>query len=143
MADFKATVTLKDAYQRESTKRYQITAADVAAAAAALAAYVVDLANITEAEILKTTLTSQTVVVDNVDAEANIDEGVTFSFLKADGEKASVKVPAPLNAILTTTGEVDVSLLLVTNWANHFIGGPLYVSDRELATELLSGKLDR
>lgn len=143
MADFKATVTLKDAYQRESTKRYQITAADVAAAATALAAYVVDLANITEAEIIKTTLTTQTVVTDSVDAGANIDEGVTFSFLKADGEKASVKVPAPLNAILTGTGEVDISLLLVTSWADHFIGGPLYVSDRELATQLLSGKLDR
>lgn len=143
MADFNFSVTLRDAYQRESTKRYEVSAADFAAAQAAIAAYLADLENITEAEIVKSVASQQTPYVDTVDAGANIDEGVTFVFEKADGFKATTKVPAPINAILLPDGSVDTSLLLVTDWADNFLNGPIYVSDGEVAIALLSGTLDR
>lgn len=143
MADFKFSVTLVDAYERESTKRYEVSAADFAAAQAAVAAYLDDLKNVTEARIVRSVVSQATAFADTVDAGANIDEGVTMVFLKADGFKATTKIPAPLNAILLADGGVDTSLLLVTDWADHFLGGPIYVSDGEIASTLESGSLDR
>lgn len=143
MSVWQFSYTLLDAYNRSSVKHGEVEAVDYAAAVAAVAAYLTDVGNITEAEILRYSVTQDVVYTDTVDAGANLDEGATFSFMKQDNKKASVKIPAPVNAIFDSDGKVILTNSLVTLFAAHYIAGPLYLSDGETATELKSGKLDR
>jgi len=143
MPVYEASATLRDAYTRETNKRYQVSAADVGAAETAWLAYLTDLAALTGADIIKWKLSQEAVYTDAVTAGANIDTGATFVFEKADGDKVAVKVPAPLASVIDPDGTIDLADTLVTDWAANFTSGAILVSDGETATALLTGKLDK
>jgi hypothetical protein len=131
-----------DAYGRPIGKRFDIDAADHAAALVAAGALMTDFAGITEARILSYTVAQKVTYVDVVDAGANRDEGATFSVRTADNEKAVVKVPAPVNSIFNTDGTVDLTDGAVTAFFANYLGGDVLVDDGEVVTELISGRLD-
>jgi len=110
-------------------------------AAAALAA---DLAAITEAEILSYTVALRTVYNDTVTTGGNRDEGATLVIRKEDNFKGILKVPAPINAIFDSIGNVDITNAAVTAFVSNFLTGADFVfSDGEQGTALLSGRLDK
>lgn len=140
---YQASVKLQDAFGRVSTRRYVIDEVGYAEASAAMANFVVDLAALTEAEILEYSVAFVTTYSDSVEAGANLDEGITLTLLKEDNRKASIKVPAPDTSVCNPDGTVDITNALVTNYTDNFTSGTFLVSDGEVATDLLSGKLDR
>lgn len=140
---YQASAKLQDAFGRVSTRRYVIDEVGYAEASAAMANFVVDLAALTEAEVLEYSVAFVTTYSDSVAAGANLDEGITLTLLKEDNRKASIKVPAPDTSVCNADGTVDITNALVTNYTDNFTSGTFLVSDGEVATDLLSGKLDR
>ena len=105
-------------------------------------AFMDDMAPITELNILSYTVMERVVYSDSVTAGANRDEGITFSVRTADNEKATVKIPGPTNAILTSDGTVNLSDADVVAFIAHYTSGEILVDDGEVVTAFLSGRLD-
>ena len=143
MAEFGVGYTLEDAYGRVATKRFTVAAADHATAVTEAGNMAVDLAGVSEAQILWYTVQEKTVYSDSADAGANKDEGITLVVRKADNEKAVIKVPAPINAAINPDGTVDLANALVLSFTNNFTSGVFRISDHEVVTEVLSGTLDK
>ena len=143
MPIFESVATLQDAFSRQTTKRYQVNAADIAAAITTFLGYLGDLATLSELDIIKYKVSSEDVFADTVTAGANVDEGATFSFQKTNGDKVAVKVPGPVASVRNPDGTINIGAVAVTDWAAHFLSGDIRVSDGEIATALLSGKLDK
>jgi len=143
MADFEVTYTLEDAYQRVGTKRYDFSAADHPTALTAALAMADDLAALTEMRILWYVVHTRVAYSDSVTAGANKDEGITLVVRTTDNEKAVLKVPGPMNAVINADGTVDITNALVSDYVDNFITGDFTVSDGEDVTELLSGRLDK
>lgn len=142
MTQYSVGYTLEDAYGRNTSKKYLVEAVDVAAARTAASDMAADLAQLTEAQILWYTVAEKITYSDTVDAGANKDEGVTFVVRKTDNEKATIKVPAPINAIFNTDGTVDLTNSAVSSFMANFLSGVFLVSDGEVVDSLLSGRLD-
>lgn len=142
MALFPLSVALVDAYGRPATKRYDVNAADHAAALVVAAAFMADLAGITELRILSYVVGERVTYSDSVDAGANKDEGATLSVRTADNEKATVKIPGPINAIFNADGSVDLTDGAVTAFVANYLSGDIRVDDGEVVTEIISGRLD-
>lgn len=142
MAEFGVSYTLEDAYGRSTTRQYTVEAVDHATAVTEAGNMATDLAGISEAQILWYVVIDKTVYTDTADAGANKDEGVTFSVRKADNEKAVIRVPAPINAIFNADGTVDLTHAAVSAYIANFLSGVFRISDHEVVTELLSGRLD-
>lgn len=143
MASFPVGVAFVDAYGRAATKHFEVSAADHAAAKVVAAALMVDLAGITELRILSYTVAEKVVYTDTVDAGANRDEGVTLSVRTADNEKASIKIPGPVNGIFNADGSVDLTDAAVTAFIANYLSGDVLVDDGETVAELISGRLDK
>ena len=73
MSVWRGSYTLKDAFQRKSTKGVEIEAIDYTTALAAMAAYLTDVGALTMAEILKYSVTQDVDYTDTADAGANLD----------------------------------------------------------------------
>ena len=145
MPEYMVVYEMVDAYERSTRKEFEtvVTMVDEAAALAAAAALATDLGNITEARILAYTVAQRVVYVDTVDAGANRDEGAILTLRKEDNKKASIRVPAPINAIFNADGTVDLTNAAVTALvANFLTGGDWTFSDGEQATEIVSGYLE-
>lgn len=146
MPQFSVSFDMVDAYGRTARKVYETSAtmADFDAASAAAAALATDLAAITEAEILSYTVASRSIYNDTVTTGGNRDEGVTLVLRKEDNFKGILKVPAPINAIFDSQGNVDITNAAVTAFVSNFLTGADFVfSDGEQASALISGKLDK
>lgn len=143
MPVYQGSVTLRDAYNRQTTKRYEVDAVDHTTALAEFNALCVDLAALSMAEIISYTCGLKTAYTDTVTAGANLDAGITLSVEVSTGEKATLKVPAPVASVINTDGTVDVTAALVADYVDNWITGNFLVSDGEEVSTLLSGKLDR
>ena len=143
MAEFFGVAVLEDAYGRKTRKSYQIEEIDLAAAQAVLDTQAIALADISEAEILWLSLSDVTVYADSVTVGANIDEGATVQVRKADNQLATVKIPAPVNSIFNADSTLDLTNALVIAYFAQFLTGEIRVSDGELATQVVRGKLDK
>lgn len=151
MTVFTVGFSLRDSYKRKTRKTYyteDITGADVGAeflaAQTAAGDLATDLAALSEMEILYYNVGLKTVYSDTADADANVDEGVTFTVEKADNEDATVKVPAPIPGIFNVDGTVDMTNAAVTAFLSNFqAGGSFTISDGEKAVNLVKGRLDK
>lgn len=145
MPKYKLGVTLKDAYNRKTTKEYGIEAADIATASTLSAAFVSDMAVISMARVLEYRVSDVTDYTDTVDAGANVNEGLTFS-LSIGGvanKSGYTKVPAPIKTVVNSDGTVDMTATAVSGFASHFLSGFVLVSDGEVVDSFNTGKLDR
>jgi maleate cis-trans isomerase len=143
MPDFQATITLQDAYDRRTTKRFEGSFLDFAAAQTALVLLVADIDGLSDAEVIGYSAGQKSDYSGSLVAGANLDAGITLSVQKTDNEKAVLKVPAPAAAVINADGTVDVTNALVTDYVDNWITGTWYISDGDEVDSLLSGKLDR
>lgn len=143
MAVFDLKVTAIDAYTREFRKEYQFEATDFAAAEPIAASFLTALGNLIGGDILRYTLSVDTTYTDSVTALANKDEAILLTFMKEDNRKATIRVPTPIKSdYVNADGSVDLTDAAILAYAAFFIAGPFYLSDGEIATSLLSGKLE-
>lgn len=146
MPNFDLSVTMEDAFQRRTTKRFKVfDAVDYAAALTKAGLFAIDLAAITGCDVLSYSLTTVVPYTDTVTAGANLDAGVTFS-LSIGGvpaKKGVTKVPAPLDGYIDPDGSVDMADVIVTDYADNFTSGFILVSDGEIVDSFNSGRLDR
>lgn len=143
MAVFQITLSIQDAYARRTVKRFECDVADFATAGGVATSLATDFAALSEAEVLKYSVGQETTWSDSVTAGANLDEGITLSVQKEDGSKAVIKVPAPINSVINPDGTVDITATAVTDYVDNWISNGVTISDGEVVTSLLSGKLDR
>lgn len=142
-------IEMVDAYNRPTSKRFESTdLADYAAAAASAAALLVDLAVLSEARILASTISERLPFADAVTAGANKDEGVTFTLRLPDNKKDNLSVPAPINAIFDANGMVITSPAIpvaVSDFLANFseATGDWTFSDGEQWAEFVKGTLDK
>lgn len=149
MPSYGLYVEMVDAYNRPTSKKFfSADLADYATAAASAAALTTDLAVLTEARILATTLSERTPFTDAVTAGANRDEGVTFTLRLPDNTKDDLKVPAPINSIFDDNGFVITEPALpaaVSDFLANFEDGTgdWTFSDGEQWSEFVKGSLDK
>lgn len=144
MAQFGLVLSLVDAYGGRSNRSVTVEAADFAGASTVASGFVSDYGDVTGMRILWYTLSEKQVWFgDTPDAGANRDAGMTFSMRKADNELASFQLPAPILGIITPDGNLDLTHAGVTALMSNFLSGAVRISDHEVVTELVSGKLDR
>ena len=139
-------VTLRDIYGRTTTKRFETTAATVAAAQGALDDLLDSLADVSDLGQIKVLFECPLVVTTPVAAQAlsNIDVGATLHCELASAMGYGLKIPAIKAALLNGDGSVKIAETAITTYvANFETGGAFLVSDGELIAALLSGELDK
>lgn len=149
MTIFNAIVVLEDAYGRKTRKMFELSdisdvnvGAEFLTARGLVAGMVADLAALSEARVLSYEVKERVVYTDTADAGANIDEGITLVVEKVDNFRAILKVPAPVNSVIDPDGTVDIVDALVTAYFTNFTAD-FTLSDGELASTLISGRLDK
>lgn len=140
---YQGTALMLDAFGRRTTKRYELDALDFVTAQANMALFVIDLAALSDSEILRTTVAQTVEVADTVTAGANKDEGLTMQFDLGAGKSAAHKVISPVKSIFDANGNADLTDPLVTNYAANFTSGAFLVSDGETALGLNKATLDK
>ena len=145
MPIFNLSIRLRDAFGREGRKSFQVEDATFGGALTASGAFLTDLAALTMMQVLEYSLAQAVDYTDTVTANANRDEGVTFSvsIAGAPGKKAVTKLFAPEKGIFNADGTVDLADAAVTAYFTHFLSGFVKVSDGEQVGALLSGRLDK
>lgn len=145
MPVYDVNVEIVDAQNRKTRKSYETQElTDFAAALVAAAALVDDLAVLTEGDVLSYNVSQRIVYTDTVTAGANVDEAGTFVVRKADNRYASHKIPMPISAIRESDGSLNIAdSSVIAYFANFKDGGDFTLSDGELITGIVAGKLDR
>lgn len=149
---FYVTYLMQDNYGRRTRKRYQTESfggvdagADFLSAIAAAQALQADLSALSEAEVLSFQISYNEQVADAVVGSANVDEGATLTVSKVGvSNRATMKVPAPIQGVRNGDGTIDVAAVEVTNFiANFQSAGDFLISDGEVVDAVISGKLDK
>lgn len=143
-------VSMVDDFGRKAMKTFQsidISGADLGAemlvAKTAADALIADLKALTELRVLFFKLGTEFTESDGVGTNANRDEGLTMNVEKADNKLAVMTVPAPALTIFDANGVLDITDALATDYVANFVGAAGWtVSDGELVTTLVSGRLD-
>lgn len=145
MPIYDLSYTLRDAFQRKSTRSYQVTALDFVAAQVVVSTLMAAVANLTNAEILKTNLAENSPYTDTVTAGANIDAGLTvvWEIGGIPGKQGVTKVPAPDITLFDAAGVLDLADARVTAYAAPFLAGDVLISDGEVVDAILNGRLDK
>lgn len=149
MPEYTARFELIDDFNRRGSKSFKTlpSVADYATAAAAAAAFQVDLAVLTGMRILAYTLSERIVVVDAATTDASRDEGLTMTLRKPDNANDDMKIPAPILSIFDANGQVITDPALpaaVSDFLANFEDGSgvWTFSDGEQYTEFVKGVLD-
>lgn len=143
MPVYDVSVKMRDAYGRQTTKRFQTNETDHATAVTAVSGFCADLAALSEAEILEYSVALKTAYTDSPAAGANLDEGITISVELDSGKRAVVKVPAPVKSPINGDGTLDITDTLVSDFTDNWLVGNFLLSDGETVAQVLSGKLDK
>lgn len=146
MPTFDLSVKLVDGHERNTTKKFKVfDAIDYVGALALAALFITDLEAVTGCGVVDYSLATKVPVGSAFTAGANLDAGATFSLFigGVPGKKGTNKVPAPVEAILGPAGSIDMTDVIVTNYAANFTSGFVLVSDGETVDSFESGKLDR
>lgn len=135
---------LVDDFAREGVKRFETqNLADYPAVVTAAAAFLTDLQAITGMGVLRYTISQEFSVLSGATSGASKDAGITLSVRKADSRRDTLKIPGPELSFLLPDGTVDITDSIITDYfANFTSAGDWTLSDGEVATEILSGRLD-
>lgn len=141
---YPAKVWLVDAYGRETTRTYQVNAADFAAAETAFNAFVPLLQAVTMLHAYKSRLSSDTLFAGVVTANANKDEGQTISaeIGGVTGKKGSIQLPGPTLAIRNSDGTIDIDNAAMLALEAGFSTYDVRVSDGETVDSFIKSTLD-
>jgi len=140
-----ATCTMRDSYGRITTKRVETAYEDLDDAQAQIAAYVSDLDEVTDLQLLYVTYSLKDDDESFAgEAGSNVDVGATFQVLTEAGKRAAHKVPGFPASLVGGLGAIDVTQgAVVAYFANFQDPQGCLLSDGEQVAEVLSGTLDR
>jgi len=143
MPDYKVTLSMRDAYARETTRSAIINATDPVAADVAVGLWVTDLQASTELQIFKSVIAVESLYAGAPAAGANKDEGMTLSVLLVDGvKKASIQIPGPVQSIRNPDGTIDLTDPIMTDLLVNYTNGNIRISDGEVVGSYIKGTLD-
>jgi len=142
------SLTLVDAYGRQTSKRIEVEPqallGDYATLAAAIAS---DIQAVTDLGLVTMTVTLPMSQAFAVTAGGNVDVGATFSgyVYGGDGKKASWKLPGIKAAKVDPDGSIDITEADVEDVLERFLqaSGDLLLSDGEQISSWISGALDK
>lgn len=141
---FGVSLTLVDAYKRNTTKRYEGTATTLAQSQLDSQALTDALGSLTLAGVVKETHSVDNLVFEAAQAGANIDAGATLHCRLNNGRLAPLKIPAVNASIINADGTVDISASVVTEFVALFEQtGPFRLSDGNYVVAVEYGELDR
>jgi hypothetical protein len=139
-----AKLTLRDAYNRYTSKLFETTATTVVAALADCAALSVDLDAVSLAATVKNRVASEALINSVPQAGANVDAGATLHCRLDNGKLYALKIPAVNPAIVNPDGSIIIDDALVLAFVAHFqSGGEFTVSEGNLIVSIEYGELDR
>jgi len=141
---YPAKIWFADAYGRETTRTYQVNAADFAAAETALQTFVPLVQAVTMLHAYKSRLSSDTLYAGVVTANANKDEGQTISaeIGGVTGKKGSIQLPGPTLAIRNSDGTIDIDSAVMLALEAGFAAQDIRVSDGETVDSFIKSTLD-
>lgn len=142
----KATLRLKDSMGRIVTKKVETNQDTLALAIGAIDDYIIDLAVVSDLELIQTSYSEKGPVTQVFAgaASSNVDTGATFTVKTASGKLASHHVPGFPQALAGAEGKIDVTQNeVVTYFANFLAGGSLRLSDGEAVSSVISGSMDK
>lgn len=143
---FGLVVTLRDKIGNTTTKQYDLTSANHAAAVTDAGVIIAALEGLSKAAVLnydiKTKMIQDTVVVPTSDMPVSVGISVTTNLTTA-GKKANWSVPMPEDAAMSGNDVITTNALVIAYQALFIAGGKATISDGEVAsgTSPLSGKL--
>ena len=143
MAVYELSVSMVDAFGRNKTKRFQLEEVDYATAMASATGFVQDLLDVSLMGMTSFSLATKVANISAAEAGANVDVGATITALKADGDKAPLKIPHPLPAAINPDGTIDLTETAMAAFLANYTSGNVLISDGETVTSFLSGKLDK
>jgi len=133
---------LRDAYSRETTRSAIVSGTDPVAAGLLLGQWATDVQGVTKCHVYKQRLFVDEEIAGAPAAGANIDEGMTISVLLEGGvKKASIQLPAPVDAIRNADGTIDISNALMTALEAEYQDN-IFISDGEKTDSFLKARLD-
>lgn len=141
---YPAKIWFADAYGRETTRTYQVNAADFATAETALTTFVPLVQDVTMLHAYKSRLSSDTLYAGVVTANANKDEGQTISAQigGVTGKKGSIQLPGPTLAIRSSDGTIDIDSAAMLALEAGFAAQDIRVSDGETVDSFIKSTLD-
>ena len=144
MSIYQCSVTFIDTYLRKTTRAIEIDAASDAAAKVLLDAVVSALADISDAKVVKASITRNYDVTDAETALSNIDAGMSARLiLDTDPTRyASFNVPAPKADIVDADGDLIVDHTDVVAFETALKATGVKVAHQSVLS-IESGKLDR
>ncbi len=143
MAEYRLAISMADSYGRAVRRSFTLEAIDQPTAMTAAGTFISDYANATGADILWYQVGEEITYTDAATAGSNRDEGATLVMRKADNKKATVNIPAPEATLFNADGTVDLADTVVTALMGHFLSGVVRISDHEVVTALVEGRLDK
>lgn len=141
---YPAKVWFLDAYGRETTRSYQVNAADFPTASTAFNNMVPLIQAVTMLQVFKARLSEDTLYAGVPTANANRDEGQTIS---ADiggvpGKTGSIKLPGPTYAIRNADGTIDIDSAVMLALEAGFATNDVRISDGETVDSFIKSTLD-
>jgi hypothetical protein len=139
-----AQLVFQDSRKRRKVKRIETKTNVLATAITDIAALALELAVITDLELIAVNYTSKdTSAAFSGESDSNVDVGATFRVRLADGGAAAHKIPGFPMSKVGSNGDIDVADADVAAYFDLFkAAGPFYLSDGESLTEVLKGTLD-
>jgi hypothetical protein len=139
------TVTLIDSFNSTVSKRYDMEATTLSQALTDMTALVADLEAVTDLGVVSVTFSQKDVSLESAaGADSNIDVGATFRVRLDNGKVAAHKVPGFPQSKVSSDRNIDVADADVAAYfANFEAAGAFKISETNVITAVLSGKLDK
>lgn len=141
------TLTMVDAYGRQTNRRYEMeTQVDILTYQGVSDAFVAALQAVTDLGLVRADLILQSISSGfAVTAGANVDVGATFSgYLAAGGgKKASMRLPGVKASLVDPDGSVPIAGVTATWLAEFETAGDFQLSDGETIDSWIRGALDK
>lgn len=138
------TFTIRDAYARRGSKRFEGTATTLATAETHAAGLLADWQDVSDVGFDMQTFNSSEVLSEAPGAGANLDAGATIHCRLDNGKLYAFKVPAIKPSLVNTDGTVKIADAAVVALLGNFAAAGNYrVSEGDAIADVLYGELDR
>jgi hypothetical protein len=145
MANFVATILMRDSFNRITRKKVETETDVLATAQTAVSGLLTDLNACIDLEVMGVSyVLKDATQVFAGEALSNSDVGATFRGRVASGEVATLKVPGFKLSLVGADGHIDVTDVTVAALLDNWEGaGEFTLSDGESIAEWLGGTLDK
>lgn len=138
------TFTIRDAYNRRGSKRFEGVATTLATAQTHATGLLADWQAVSDVGFDMQTFNSSEVLAENPVAGANLDAGATIHCRLDNGKLYAFKVPGIKASMLNPDGSVKIDdVAVVALLANYGASGNYRVSEGNYVATVLYGELDR